>query len=233
MRIAVFEQIDQNLALLKKYFISYSVRFNIEFDVMWITEDVSEDSINKYACSIDLAYISLENSNGLKQGELLYHHNPDCLICYYKSDDYKIKKLLHTRPINFIVFPINESVFIDMHRKLINEILSSDNFLTLDTRKQLYCICNKNILYIRSDLKYVDILTLDGKTEHIFYKLSDIEKCLKHTFLRIHKSYIVNTIYVASVDKTNHTVKLCDNTELTISAPYYKKVVEFLSDLTR
>ncbi len=233
MRIAVFEKKNSNLALLKKYFISYSIKFNLEFDVMWFTEDVSEDSIKKYACSIDLAYISLEESKGIKQGEILYHCNPDCIICYYDSKDYEIKSLLHTRPIHFTVFPIPEQSFFDIHRNLTNEILSSDNFLSVDTRKQIYCICNRNILYIRSDLKYIDILTLDGKTEHIFCKLSDIEKRLKHVFLRIHKSYIINTTYVIGVDKTNHTVRLCDNTTLPISAPYYKNALDFLCDSTR
>ncbi len=231
MRVAVFDPSDRNRELWKRFFLSYSMKFNADFDVLWFSEPPAEETIRKYASHIHLAYISLDTCNGQTIGEYLYRFNPDCLICFFSSQPRDVIPLLHTRPIHFTRFPSPEDRFFALHDRLTREILLSANILTVPTRKQLYCFSGRSILYFQSDLKYVEVFTENGQSERLFCKLSELEGRLKWIFLRIHKSYIVNTAYITRVDKARHTVCLSDGTELPISTPYYKPVTDYLNAL--
>jgi len=65
----------------------------------------------------------------------------------------------------------------------------------------------------------------------LYAKLTDIEKLLEEqgvaeSFLRIHKSYIVNVSQIVFVDKTSHMVELLNGDVLPISNVHYSKVVK-------
>ncbi len=56
-----------------------------------------------------------------------------------------------------------------------------------------------------------------------------IESSLSSTFLRTHKSYIVNKTYIEKIDKTNRLAVLINGEDLPISNSQYSKVLEDLS----
>ncbi len=57
----------------------------------------------------------------------------------------------------------------------------------------------------------------------------EIESSLSSTFLRTHKSYIVNKTYIEKIDKTNRLAVLINGEDLPISNSQYSKVLEDLS----
>ena len=82
-------------------------------------------------------------------------------------------------------------------------------------------------------MKYVNIVTSDGKKDSIYAKLSQMEENIHEQgngdyFVRVHKSYIVNSFHIKGIDKTNHTVHLFSGEELPISEACYKDAIRKL-----
>ena len=86
-----------------------------------------------------------------------------------------------------------------------------------------------DILYLKADNSYTQIVQVNGKKMITSRFLKNFEESLKGfpQFFRCHKSYIVNTDYTESFNKSNGgTIIIKDKIEIPISQD---KVEEFLS----
>ena len=92
----------------------------------------------------------------------------------------------------------------------------------------MYLLPKRNILYFQSDLRYVDICTIQGDNLRILAKLSEIELLVGSVFVRIHKSYLVNLKHVLWIDKKKHLVLLTNGEQLPVSDAQYEQVCERL-----
>lgn len=227
MLISVYETNPDNRQKLKELLVSYSIRYNKEFDLLWITESGAVEKSKNYLLSSSICFISLDSDGAEEYANSVYSENPDMRICYYKNDSYDISYLLNTRPIAFYLFNENAEVFYNKVNCIFGDILSSRDFFCYATRTCIYCYPNRNITYISSDLKYVLIHKQNGNVDRIYAKLVDIEKKLNISFIRIHKSYLVNPLYVCRIDKHLHTVELINGDTLSISDPYYQSVIDY------
>ena len=99
--------------------------------------------------------------------------------------------------------------------------------LTLDFRDETKKIHMDDIIYIESQLHNV-LFHLDENKENVYIlssTLDKVEKMVKeHTFVRIHKSFLVNMKYVKNVK--NSKVFLFDGKELPVPRPKYRTVKE-------
>lgn len=125
------------------------------------------------------------------------------------------------KPIGFITKPIRkEELFTKLRtvysKKIADTVVSfSDNFGTYHVRKS-------DIIYIEADSNYCNIHTKKGVMV-ISYTLKKCEEILHGTpFLRVHKSFVVNLIYVKN--KTGSGVNLINNVTIPIGRNY-KEVV--------
>ena len=93
----------------------------------------------------------------------------------------------------------------------------------------LVMISPSDILYLKADNSYTQIVQVNGKKMITSRFLKNFEESLKGfpQFFRCHKSYIVNTDYTESFNKSNGgTIIIKDKIEIPISQD---KVEEFLS----
>jgi two-component system LytT family response regulator len=94
---------------------------------------------------------------------------------------------------------------------------------------QLHFIKPETIIYIKADNSYSEIYLEDGKKMTVSRSIKNFEDGLKqnNSFCRIHKSYLVNALYVERYDKSNGGwVTLSNQTELPIST---EKISDFLN----
>ena len=136
-----------------------------------------------------------------------------------------------SRPIAFYLWEDKKDKFEVKLNDLIDEMMKTGRAFVYETRKTKHVIPVQNIAYFQSNLKYVEIHGNEKDECSLYAKLADIEKLLEdqgltESFLRIHKSYIVNSSQIAFVDKTSHTVELLTGDVLPISDAYYSKVVK-------
>ena len=106
----------------------------------------------------------------------------------------------------------------DIVYKLIDKI-------AVKTGKKLHIIPIKEIVYIQSDGDYVKIITEDGtylKEQTMKYFETHLPK---NSFTRVHRSYIVNTEYIARIEsysKQNQQITLKTGQWLKVSLPGYR-----------
>ena len=231
MQIAVFETDPEALKQLRKMLIHFAVSKNADFDVVWFTETEVEEKLEKYAGNILIALISLENAAGKKTGDRLYQLNPECRICYYRSSACDLEPVLSSRPISFSLWGQEYELFFSKLEAVFLELSGAKDIFRYQTRRLLLMIPVRRILYLQSDLKYVRVHMDDGSSHDIYGKLSEIEKKLKGPFLRIHKSYIINTLYARYLDKRERVLYLSDGSQIPVSAAHYEHVLTYLSDV--
>lgn len=226
---AIFDYDDYNYKKIRELFVKYTICENVDIDILHFSADSTEEKIRNYVANISFALVSLDMENGEKIGNLIYNCNTDCRILYYRKEKGELEHLLSSRPIAYHELRYDEKILFDKIKYIISEISNAVNTLSYETKRSKYFFTYKEILYLQSDLKYVNIYKTNGKKEMIYTKLSEIEKLLGHGFVRIHKSYIANRSYIENIDKKTHAVIMKNGDTLPISDAQYKNVIEKLS----
>ncbi|MBR1763039.1 MAG: LytTR family transcriptional regulator [Eubacterium sp.] len=233
IKAAVFDNNIANRNSLKQIIIKYTAQRNINIDVFWFFDDFGEEKIKEYAPSFNIAFISTEADDKYRISRTIYEINEDCRIVYYSSSATDLEPMLSVRTRAFHLSARGETALIRILDDIINELKISRNNFYYETRREIFVIPYSNILYFQSDLKYINIHIKNKETERIYTKLSLIESSLNTCFLRIHKSYILNSKYVSRIDKSNKTVILKNGEVLPISDVNYKAVINYFAERER
>lgn len=159
---------------------------------------------------IDLAFLDIqlsqnpEDPNGLDVGKVLVKHNPTAEIVMVTSHQDYALMAFEIHPFAYVTKPIDINMFIEVIKGVLEKIERKTNIPTIqrkrrDTEKLFVCI-NKEMYWI----PYDDILFIEkigkelvihtSRTAHtVKWTLSKIEETLPEHFMRVHKSYIVNS----------------------------------------
>lgn len=218
---SVYETNEKNRSRLREWIADYLIRVGMDMDILWFTKGFFEEKINGLPNVTDIALVSLDDKAGFEIGKKLYKLNPDCRIFYYSAKQPDVVALLSTRPICIYLWNEGKEAFQQKLGMVLDDILFSRNIFYYETKKKIFLIPYKDILYFQSDLKHVRIHNVNATENVIFAKLSQLEIKLDSHFVRIHKSYIVNSCHVYSIDKRNHTVMLINSEVLPISDAQY------------
>ena len=82
-------------------------------------------------------------------------------------------------------------------------------------------ISTDQIIRLQANGNFTDVYLTDGRSKMICKFLKHFDEILEAPFVRIHRSFIINTRFVRSYSKTaGGTVTLTDGTELEVSATY-------------
>lgn len=245
--IGLYEVDKLRRGKMRERIIRYDIQKDLGISIIYITDSASHTDVGKHAKQMQIALLSMDSPGYMMLGKQIYRENPECRICFYKSESCDLEAVLETRPIGFYRWEehaespqvlqdqVNDDrVFLKKLDLIVKDVLSSGGIFQYETRKNMFLIPLQDILYFQSDLKYVDIHLLDHPDQRIYGRLSDIEQVLKsnnlsNRFIRIHKSYIVNLQHIALLDKMAHTVVITNGEQLPISNAQYAMVQQGLS----
>lgn len=99
------------------------------------------------------------------------------------------------------------------------------SFLQLVSDRRNKKISYEEITYIESLANRIKVNTVSGEQVSSKEKISEIEKRLPEIFIRIHRSFIINTEKISAF---NYSEVKINGTVLTIGRSYKKKVISFL-----
>lgn len=224
--LAVFEPDSNRKITIKDWLVRYTVQQNCEMELLWFMDDDPCSKIEKHAEKIQIALVGLDTPKGREVGQVLYERNPDCRILYYCACACDLEPLLPTRPISFYLWENGREAFLEKLDKVYDDVLLTQTTFRYETKNKMYLLPKRNILYFQSDLRYVNICMLQGENPRILAKLSQMEPLTGDTFVRIHKSYLVNRKHVLWMDKKNHLVLLSNGEQLPVSDAQYEKACE-------
>ena len=136
---------------------------------------------------------------------------------------------MEEKPFGYLVKPFNKAdiyTSIEVAMKNYNEInaaelqslrqLSADDYLFVKDKQMHVKIAVRDILYIRSELKDVQIFTKDGNKYLLRYNLSDIVAILPdELFIQTHRPYIVN---IPSVEGVGNNFVMLNGAEIPLSS---------------
>ena len=120
------------------------------------------------------------------------------------------------------------------HKKMMSiapkiDIISKPQKLILPIDKIVYFIDFDTIVYAHSEGNYVHVITNDNKY-FLAKTLKWVEKQLpKGTFLRIHRTYLVNKTEITQLDRSSWKLTLSNNISVPISRNYKNTILGWLS----
>lgn len=161
---------------------------------------------------LDLALLDMEigdGHTGIDVGRLVQEKNPDAEFMVISSHPEYALDSFEIHPYDFHVKPININSFKSSIKQVLEYIESKNEIkrkhtsaeegrLLVKTKKEIFWIPFSKIHFIEKLQKDIYIHTADD-TVVIRQNISDVEKRLPSSFLRVHKSYIVNTDHIAKI----------------------------------
>ena len=189
--------------------------------------------------SIDIAILDI-NIQGSKNGiwlgnKIAKDYNLPFIFLTAYGDEASIESAIKTKPAGYLTKPFKKA---DIHSAVSLAVQntsapkqrapkSTDDPIVPDTvyvkgKNGFLKLVFKDILYIKSDLKYVDLHTND-KTHSLRYNLHEIaEKLPRNLFLKVHRSYIVNKTKVDGIGPSYLEIK---GSKIPISATKKEEIL--------
>lgn len=196
----------------------------IDVDVYNSGEGLYDLMLNGQYYDLIFLDIELKLLNGIEVGMKIRNalKNEITQIVYISAKQGYAMGLFEIRPLNFLVKPLNKEKIIQCLKKAMDLFARNNQFYEFNIGKTYYKVPFKDIIFFESEGKKVSIITIDG-IKQCYGKLSDIEKSVPNRdFLLIHKSYLVNYLYVTEYQY--ESLRLTNGEELSISQTYRKDI---------
>lgn len=161
--------------------------------------------------------IMMPVKSGVEVGKIIRNDLKDNItqIVFISSENKYAMDLFEIRPMNFLIKPFDENDIEKIMKTAAELINTNKHILVLEARKELLRIPVSEIRYIESSGRYIIVHDSGGEYK-LKGKLNDIYERVKgFGFLFIHKSYIVNNLYIRKYSYDN--VELDDNVILPVS----------------
>ena len=180
----------------------------------------------------DLVFLEVrpKNGGGTEAGRRIRQRwkASETRIVYMFSEMVKQEKLRQNEPADLLSKPLQADQIAAVLDRIRMEDQRSGRFYFYRKSKFLYQIPYSEILFFQSAGRKIQIHTRQGIYEYNG-KLSEVlERGIPETFIRIHKSYIVNGSCIAG--KLQNRIYLQNRGEsLSVSQPYRKTLKDFLA----
>ncbi len=143
---------------------------------------------------LDIVFVT-EKDNGVELGNYLREtlENEYSQIVYVSSRETYAMKLFDSRPLNFLIKPLDEAKV----KKVLDKVIRIQNvgkkLFTCHISSKEYRIELRKILYFRSEGRKIQIICNGGEEYFYYGKISDVRRELCDSrFFSPHKSYVVN-----------------------------------------
>lgn len=143
--------------------------------------------------------IELEKMNGIEAGNIIRDEikNEITQIVYVSWKQQYAMELFQNRPFDFIIKPVSQEKISSMMNKYIELHINNNCFFEFSFRKSDYRLPFGDIIYFESHNRKIRIIGTFGEKEY-YEKLANILEVLPDkNFIQIHKSIIVNYLYVS------------------------------------
>ena len=160
--------------------------------------------------------IQLGGENGIELASELKNRHPQWQFIFVSGyiDEYLEGMFLSIRPAGVLRKPVDGDLCIRLLEKLSREKQSEQGILMKLYGGRIRKIPFKEINYFESDKRIVKI-HLTGAEEQCYEKLDNLEKHLPDSFLRCHRSFLVNMDKITGFEKNK--IKLSDGTTVDVS----------------
>lgn len=223
---------DINITEFLKFFIMK--HFGDEYKVITMNrcqELIGMVEMNERVPDILIMDINLQDGNGIETVKHLQKLHPKLKVIYLTGIINYATAIFETNPAYFLVKPINENNLRDAITKVSKEIeFDKSDSIVIKTNGSEIILYRREIMYVESQGRKLVLYMADGKKSEIYEKMDVIQEQLGASFIRSHKSFLINMKYIT--ERTNKEFYLSDGKVLPISKPNLKDAkIKFISYL--
>lgn len=224
MKIAICEKDEKEIIRIENFLeeIGKTEGIYICMDTMRTGEKLLE-KVKKEEYDLIFLAMKMEDMDSIALGKKVHEIEKEVVLFFMAKDEKRIKEVFECHPSVFIDKPVKREELEHWFRKMVERFWDTRRYLTFSFDRNSYHIPWYRICYLESNRHYVSVNT-EEKTYRFYGRLDDIEKMLpgvKQTFIRIHKSYMVNWNCICWMD--GNTVKIDSGETLPVSAAYREK----------
>ena len=194
-------------------------------------------AINKLKPDIVFLDIEMPNFSGLDIDKFFDMNEIDFDLVFTTAYQEYALKAFKLNAFNYLLKPINPEDLTNTinrinHKKILRITEKSESAIekiAVPTSNNLLFLETKNIIYIKGEGAYSDVILKDQKNVLVSKNLKNFEDILSSDsrFIRVQKSYIVNFDYITSVSKTNGgTLHLIDDIKIPIAADKIQYILD-------
>lgn len=175
----------------------------------WLDQN---DSLLIDVCFLDIDLKS--ETNGLAIARLIKDKNYHTLLVFMTVYDHYFTEMVQVEPFRFLAKPFQyeefHKVFLEVHKRINLE--NSENKCMYSFKKNgiTFSVNLNDIISISSDKRKIILLHDNGDRPSFYGKLDQVEqdvKLLTDKFMRISKSFLVNTDFVESIGKNSLSIQ--------------------------
>lgn len=162
---------------------------------------IFEDNPNRF--NIIIIDIIMKRMDGIETTKILRKYGYNGVIIFLTSSKDFALDSFQVEPLNYILKNESDDRFNHIFLKAIEQVYKvSNKNIIISSKSQNKVINLDNIVYMESLNKKVILHKISGNLEEINCVFKDIyEKVKEYSFIRCHKSYIVNIKYVQTFNK--------------------------------
>jgi two-component system, LytTR family, response regulator len=187
-------------------------------------------AIKTYAPDVAFLDIDMPEKSGIELAEELVKENINCRIVFTTAFNQYAINAFRLSAIDYLLKPINEQQLIESVEKIRQQLQLKTAQVQLKAlsqnlkpnQKQVICVPNQNgydyinisdIEYLEADGSYVHLFLTDKKQKTVSKNLKYFEQTLKpfSSFVRVHRSFIINLDLMASFSKSGRGTIIMQN----------------------
>lgn len=176
---------------------SYFERHNQKINIL---EFSSTEELMAYHNKLYIIFLDIElpGLSGIEAREMLSSTQPEAAIIFITSHPESMPGAFGKNVYYFLQKPLVPEELYYALKHVSNELMAREDFITVENKKVIL----SQIVYIKADDKYVNLMFFLDKPVIIRGTMNEWEMKLKDkNFVRMHKSYIINMMWIRSINK--------------------------------
>lgn len=224
--VAICDELEQDRKHIECLIKEYCVSLSYDIDIIHFIS--GEDLINHYGYEdsmFDIIFLDIymKPDNGIKIAKKIREFDKLVKIIFATISGEHALESFCVFPFNYLIKPINKGIFFEVFGQAILAIdKGKQKSITVKGDNQIHTIFYKDIKYLESCGKKINIYTKQGILS-FSSKLDEVEsKVNDKRFLRCHKSFLINMDYISSVKE--YSFLLIDNGEVPIKQREFSNI---------
>ena len=220
---------DDNSAILKelKSQVIQCIEEPVQVEVFSEPEEMKRYIQSGARVDILLLDIILEDEDGIMLAKEIRDGWPDIRIVFITGYLEQAKRVFLAGPVYFLIKPISQENLKQVLENVLLEMKKDEKqYITLQTKNGIYKVDLKEIFYIESRVRVL-LVHMDRGIETVYMKMDDFAEMLPDTYLRVHKSFLVNMDRICHFSSKD--VELENDERIPVSRTCYKEAkIRFL-----
>lgn len=176
--------------------------------------------------------VKLKNDNGIDVAKILNKEYGNIAVIFISGYTEYLEDSFEADPVYFLVKPLKKEIFEKAMKKAIEKVKNNERKFLLIKGKEVTRVFYDEIYFAESVGRKMRLYCEEDMLEY-YEKMDELEKELKGSFVRCHKSFLVNLMHVRSVD--GRDITLMNGKKIPISrnksAETKEKVFAYLGGL--